>query len=699
MGQIRKIFIAFYVVSLLPVLLLTSLELLLPDVPFLVYIGVVVFAVFMPFIFSKAMVDKKDGFLGNFIEKVSNWDFVDEILDEEVQEEQGGLFGFYKEIRDYFKKLFSNINDITVVSENLISSIDAVSDNAASISEISDGIAKGAISQAGEVETCAQLSDELSKKSEEMNEMSINLIDETTKLNEICTIGNTNIQELKTNNEELYEVIEGIIQQVNSLVDLASNITKITEIMYGISDQTSLLALNASIEAARAGEVGRSFAVVAEEIRKLSQDSRESSANINDLITNISTSLTEIKGTLDDSEAIFNKQNTSVNQAADSFGNINNFTGMFIQQQNEFGENFNLFHKSQEVLVASIETIASVTQESAATTEELASLVMSQHNSIDALKDLTGNLQLNIDKIEENSKDIKVARTTSNKRKFAIILDSTNEFWDPLKSTANQTAKVYNVDVDIFEAGDRQHCVANQIKFLNKIITEGYDGVAISPLDDSKIKELLNQISTSGIKLVFINSQLDGINSLGLYETNGVNAGKAAAEVVAKMLDQKGSVVMGKWNDVHIECIEQRGVGFARGMKDCPNIQLHTVSIPANPSEAEADRIIEEILRRHPDLEVFYSTNIDWAIHYCRYKEKYGVNYKIVTIDFVRSLRDEVKSGSIDSCISQRPFVWGEKSIKALSDATNGKSVEKYMDTGTFEINASNIDVFIKRFK
>ncbi|WP_105617048.1 substrate-binding domain-containing protein [Vallitalea okinawensis] len=699
MGQLRKIFIAFYVVSLLPVLILTGLELLLPNVPFLVYIGVVIFAVIMPFIFSKGMGDKKDGFLSKFVEKLNNWDFMDEVMDDQGHEEQGGLFGFYKEIRDYFKKLFTSINDMTVVSESLISSIDSVSDNAASISEISDGIAKGAISQAGEVETCAQLSEELSKKSEEMNEMSINLINETTKLNDICTIGNGNIQELKTNNEELYEVIEGIIQQVNNLVDLASNITKITEIMYGISDQTSLLALNASIEAARAGEVGRSFAVVAEEIRKLSQDSRESSANINDLITNIATSLTEIKGTLDQSEAIFSKQNTSVNQAADSFDNISNFTGMFIQQQNQFGENFNLFYKSQDVLASSIETIASVTQESAATTEELASLVMSQHNSIDALKDLTNNLQLNIDKIEENSRDIKVARAASNKKKFAIILDSTNEFWDPLKTTAHSTAKVYNVEVDIFEAGDRQHCVANQVNFLKNVLAEEYDGVAISPVDNPKIKELLNQISNSGTKLIFINSQLDGINSLGLYETNGINAGKAAAEVVTKMLGKKGTVVMGKWNDVHIECIEQRGQGFADGVKGYPNIQLETVSIPANPTEAEADSIIEGILRKHPDLELFYSTNIDWAIHYCRYKEKYGANYKIVTIDFIKSLRDEVKSGLIDSCISQRPFVWGEKSIKALSDAINGKSVDKYMDTGTFEINASNIDVFIKRFK
>lgn len=652
----------------------------------------------IPIIFFKFNVKKNgNGLIDQFINKLNDWDFEEDLGEED--EEDFGLLTFYKKLRNYLKKIFISISGIKVVSENLKDSIDSISSNATSISEISDGIAAGAILQAEEVEICSTLSEELGIKTEEMSNMSNGLIDETEKLRNISDIGNKNINELMYNNKELYEVIEGIIKQVNKLVEQASQITKITGIMYGISDQTNLLALNASIEAARAGKVGRSFAVVAEEIRKLSQNSRKSSTDIDELINNIVTSLNIMKGTLDNSEETFKKQNHSVKAATDSFENINNFIGVFINRQSEFGENFNTFMQSRDVLSTSIETIAAVAQESAATTEELASLVMAQESSFNALEDLTSSLQNDIDKVDEYSKDIKITRISTSKKKFAIITDSSSEFWDPLKKNAYKTAKIYNSDVEIFEAGDRQHCTSNQIKFLNEILVRGYDGIAISPINDKKVVELLNRAVNKGIKVVFINSQLEGVDGLGLYETNGINAGKSAAEVAAKMIGKKGSIILGKWNDIHIEAINKRADGFIQGISKYDNIDLNVVSIPADPTEEEAEEIIKTMVQKYPDTDLFYSTNVDWAVHYARYFKKHGLNKKLITIDFIMSLRKEVEEGIINTCMSQRPFVWGEKAIKALNDACAGREVEKYSDTGTFEINKNNIDVFIKRFE
>jgi methyl-accepting chemotaxis protein len=59
------------------------------------------------------------------------------------------------------------------------------------------------------------------------------------------------------------------------------------EVITSIADQTNLLSLNAAIEAARAGEAGKSFAVVAEEIRKLSEDSSQSANKIGELLREV----------------------------------------------------------------------------------------------------------------------------------------------------------------------------------------------------------------------------------------------------------------------------------------------------------------------------------------------------------------------------------------------------------------------------
>lgn len=84
--------------------------------------------------------------------------------------------------------------------------------------------------------------------------------------------------------ERLNSEIGSTVQHINNLNANAGNISQIIETIQGIAEQTNLLALNAAIEAARAGEAGRGFAVVADEVRGLSQKTTESASEIRDMI-------------------------------------------------------------------------------------------------------------------------------------------------------------------------------------------------------------------------------------------------------------------------------------------------------------------------------------------------------------------------------------------------------------------------------
>lgn len=630
------------------------------------------------------------------LEKLLNWDFQSELIENPGSKKQDLIYNYYKTYFTQFNNDFYNVKNISNQLEGVIEGIASAS---SSVRMSAEYIAQGSQTQAEDVGHCMNVADNLANKINSMDSKSKELIQLAYEMNDENSSGKEAIQNLTLNQEKNQEVIKSITEEIYLLLDKTKKINEVTQVLYSIASQTNLLALNASIEAARAGEAGKGFAVVADEVRKLSEESRLASEHINDSITDITKELDILKQTIDTSGSTFEAQTVAVEKVTKTMEGVSTSVDGFIERQKEFHSDVEGLSGDKERLITAISSIASVVQEASATTEEVASLTITQDSNAGLLVKMARDLCNKVEFIDSNSKQIQTEDTTTKKKKVAMIWDLDDPFWEPATKEAKKTAKILGYDVKIFAPKTRGNLgTAQMVEHLDQILSEDYDAIVISPINDPKVAGRLKKATEQGIKIIFILSTIEGVSYEALVGTNSIQCGVNAGKTVKQLLGNKGEVIVGMWADNKLDSIEKRAEGFISELQNEQNIKINKVDVVGEPSEEEAEKIISKMLNDNPNVDLVFSTNVGWGLAYGKYFDKHPKNIKVVTVDFTKDVSNYMRKGKITAAIAQRPFIWGSVTLELLADIFDGKDVKKYTDTGTYEVNMNNIQIFEQRF-
>ena len=157
-----------------------------------------------------------------------------------------------------------------------------------------------------------------------------------------------------------------------------------------------------------------------------------------------------------------------------------------------------------------------------------------------------------------------------------------------------------------------------------------------------------------------------------------------------------GTALMVKWSDIHLEAIEKREKGFEERMHQLGE-NVKTISVPAAPSEAEAAKLISNMVKSNEVATVLFATNADWGMLFANYLKKNPLGVDVITIDFTRDMADYIRDGLICFAVSQRNSLWGSLTLENLSKSFSGSALEKYQDTGSFEVNRGNYAIYAGR--
>jgi ribose transport system substrate-binding protein len=281
---------------------------------------------------------------------------------------------------------------------------------------------------------------------------------------------------------------------------------------------------------------------------------------------------------------------------------------------------------------------------------------------------------------------------------FVMVPKGVHPYYEPCYEGFQDAARKYGVRVE-YRASKALE-VPQQVEVIENLIARHVDGIAISALDDQGLIHVIDEATKAGIKVITFDSPAPSSKALTYIGTMNEAAGYAAAEELLKRVGDSGEVAVLQ-GGLGATNLNDRFRGFEKCLKEkAPSLKI----VAREDNQGKIDIALnktESLLGAHPNLKAIFSVSAEGVPGAAAVLKERKLGDKIVLAGF-DDLPDTlagIRSGVVKFCIAQRTYKMGWLAVEQLLRATEGKPLDRQIDTGVLIVNRENVDNYMEQMK